>query len=329
MSESSSPWPLYGLAEDVRPALRNLLAAGRPAALATITGLSGGGPRPVGAQMVVGESVVSGFLSGGCVEADVTHHAESVVADGRPRRLVYGEGSPWPDIRLMCGAQMHVLLDRLGPPDAAARSLFALTDARRPALWLSDGERRACAALDAAPEAWPGAVSKIYWPAPRLIVFGADTTALAVADLGAQAGWETTLVRPRGPAEPPPLPAAPAAVGYRRDEPAEALASLGLDRWTAVAVATHDADLDHDALTVALPSEAFYVGALGARRRRADRVARLAAAGVSERDLGRLHSPIGLDLGGKAPWDVAIGVLAEITAERRTREAAAEAQLTG
>ena len=93
----------------------------------------------------------------------------------------------------------------------------------------------------------------------RLIVIGADPTALAIAMLGVQAGCETTLVRPRGPAEPPPIPHA----AYSREEPHAALATIGLDPWTAVAVATHDADLDHAALAVALPSNAFYVGALG------------------------------------------------------------------
>jgi xanthine dehydrogenase accessory factor len=93
------------------------------------------------------------------------------------------------------------------------------------------------------------------------------------------------------------------------------MAAIGLDPWTAVAAATHDADLDHAALMTALPSTAFYVGALGARRRRDDRLAALAASGVTEAQIARLHTPIGLELGGKAPWEVAIAVLAEITAE--------------
>jgi xanthine dehydrogenase accessory factor len=105
-------------------------------------------------------------------------------------------------------------------------------------------------------------------------------------------------------------------VAYRRDEPARALAAIGLDPWTAVAVATHDAELDHAALAVALPSAAFYVGALGARRRAPDRLVDLRRAGLSEADLARLHAPIGLDIGGKAPWEVAIAVMAQITALR-------------
>ncbi len=87
-----------------------------------------------------------------------------------------------------------------------------------------------------------------------------------------------------------------------------------------MAAATHDAELDHAALVAALPSPAFYVGALGSRRRRPDRTAWLAASGLSEASVGRLHTPIGLELGGKAPWEVAIATLAEITSAWNGRE---------
>jgi xanthine dehydrogenase accessory factor len=100
------------------------------------------------------------------------------------------------------------------------------------------------------------------------------------------------------------------------------LEALGLDRWTAVAVATHDADLDHAALAIALPSKAFYVGALGARRRLSERKMGLRGEGLSESDIARLHAPIGLDIGGKAPWEIAIAVMAEITSLRRASSAA-------
>jgi len=321
MTVNLPPWPMFGFADDVRPALRAALAAGGPAALATIVALGGGGPRPVGTQMVIAPDIVSGFLSGGCLEADVAGIARDVLASGEPRRLVYGEGSPWPDIRPMCGARIEVQLERIAQGDEAAIRLFALTDARAPARWLSDGARRLCVPLGDTTQDWPGAFRKIYLPAPRLIVLGADPTALAIAALGAQSGWETTLVRPKGPVDAPPL----VGVAYRREEASEALAAIGLDAWTAVAVATHDVDLDRAALIVALPSKAFYVGALGARRRLPERVAGLAAAGLTATTIARLHVPIGLDIGGKAPWEVAIAVLAQIVALRHSGQQGADA----
>jgi len=289
-------WPQFGLADDVRPLLAKAMAAGETSALVTLTRVEGGGPRPPGTQMLFTQCEVTGFLSGGCVEGDVAGHAAQTLADGEPRRLVYGEGGPWPDIRLLCGARIELYVERIGADDAQARALIEDWRARRPAVRLIDGfERR-------------------YEPTLRLAVVGADPTALAIAQLGQQSGFETTLIRPKGPISPPPLP----GVAYRRETAPEALAAVGLDEWTAVAIATHDLETDEEALRYALPSPAFYVGLLGARRRLAGRLDSLRAAGVSERDIDRLHAPIGLRINptGKSPWEVAIAVIGEIMTER-------------
>src|ERR1700719_3961519 len=222
MTEMLPDWPMFGLSDDARQALAQARGAGAPAALATIIGLDGGGPRPVGTQMVMGEGVLAGFLSGGCLEGDVLGHAQASIADGEPRRLVYGTGSPWPDIRLLCGARIDILVERIAPDDPAVGRLLELWRARRPAIWLSDGRRRVCAPQGEGPPPWPGAFSRPFEPTPRLVVLGADPTALAIAWLGAQSGFETTLVRPKGPEAPPPF-----EVAYSRDEPGEALQAVG------------------------------------------------------------------------------------------------------
>jgi xanthine dehydrogenase accessory factor len=302
------------MAEDVRPVLADLWAAGTTLALATLTSVDGGGPRPPGTQMVFAPGVVAGYFSGGCVEADVAEHARACLADGTPRRLVYGQGSPWPDIQLLCGARIEIFLERVEAGDRALGALLKAYDDRRPAAWVSDGRRRACGDPESL-AVWEGAILRRHDPRPRLIVVGGDPTAMAMAALGAQAGLETTLVRPKGPAEPPPLP----GVGYSRDAPDAALAAIGLDAWTAVAVATHDLETDQAALCAALPSRAGYVGLLGARARLPERLARLRALGLGEADIGKLRAPIGLDIGGKAPWEVALSVIGEITALRYDR----------
>ncbi len=318
MDLSLPVWPTFGLADDVRPALKRALDAGEPAALVTLYRVEGGGPRPPGTQMVFADGLVAGFLSGGCIEGDVAIHAAQTLADGEPRKLVYGAGSPWPDIQLLCGARIEILVERVLPGDAAAARLFALMAERRPAVWGTDGRERSveagakgahalCVASDE-----PFLVSRLHEPVPRLAVVGADPTALAIAALGAQAGFETTLIRPKGPIEPPPI----AGVAYSRADPAAGLALVDVDAWTAIAVATHDWDTDQEALLAALPSPAPYVGVLGARRRLPERFARLKAAGVTDAELQRLRAPIGLDLGGKAPWEVAVAVIGEIVAEK-------------
>ncbi|MGH6967037.1 MAG: XdhC family protein, partial [Phenylobacterium sp.] len=87
-------WPLFGMTDDVRPALRAARSAGKACALATLTDVEGGGPRPVGTQMVFAPGITSGYFSGGCVESDVADHAFACLEDGEPRTLVYGQGSP-------------------------------------------------------------------------------------------------------------------------------------------------------------------------------------------------------------------------------------------
>lgn len=312
MREPLPEWPIFGMADDVRSALRQAQQRKTPVALATLTSVEGGGPRPPGTQMVFGDGILAGYFSGGCVESDVADHAFACLEDGAPRRLVYGEGSPWPDIQLLCGARIEICIERVGQDDAALAELLAAEQERRPVVWVSDGVKRLCGVNV---EAWDGAIVQAYDPVPRLVVFGADPTALAIASLGAQSGFETTLVRPKGPETPPPLP----GVAYRRDEPSAALAAIGTDAWTAIAIATHNLDLDREALVAALPSAAGYVGLLGARKRLAERLAPLRAEGFPEARLQQLHAPIGLDIGGKAPWEVALSVIGEIVALRHAR----------
>lgn len=304
---------MFGVAEDVRPAMRQAVSEQQAFVLATLVSVDGGGPRPEGTQMVFATGILAGYFSGGCVEGDVAGHAWACLEDGEPRTLIYGEGSPWPDIRLLCGARIEIFLERIGADDSALVELLSAATERRPVDYASDGIARVCAA-QVSP--WPDvAVSKRYEPAPRLVVVGGDPTALAIAELGVKSGFETTLIRPKGPEAAPPI----AGVGYRREEPAEALAAIGLDAWTSVAVATHDLETDRAALKAALPSKAGYVGLLGARRRLAGRLAELQVEGMAEGALARLHAPIGLDIGGKAPFEVAVSVIGEITAKRYAR----------
>jgi len=316
MSLTLPEWPMFGLAEDVRPAMRAAATAREPLALATLYAVGEGGPRPPGSQMVVTPSAASGFLSGGCIEADIALHAAAVMEDGEPRHLVYGQGSPWPDIQLLCGARLDILVERVLPDDPALTALLAETEARRLAVWKTDGHARRVGPSGGgrAPACQvrsdPFELRRLYTPVHRLVVFGSDPIALATASLGAQAGFETTLVRPKGPSAPPPL----AGVAYSRASPDDALAEIVPDAWTAIAVATHESELDHEALLAALPSAASYVGVVGARRRVPERLARLRAAGIGAAALERLRAPIGLDLGGKAPWEIAVSVIAEIIA---------------
>lgn len=316
-------WPIFGLDDDVRPTLAAARAHGTTVALVTLFHSEGGSPRGVGAQMVVGDKILVGHVSGGCVEPDVANHCWQVISNGIPQRLIYGKGGPW-DLPLPCGGRIELLIEPVIPDDKAVADLLSFTARREECVWISDGNARRCvlsadAALPILREAGVAGSSiyRRYEPKIRVIIVGSDPNALAIAGLAAKIGMEAVLVDRLGPASPPPLP----GVVYSRDAPAQALATIGLDRWTAVAACTHDHELDHETLLTALSSPAMFVGALGSARRRPERLAALRASRLNELDIARLKSPIGLSIGARAPWEIALSTLAEIVALQRSADA--------
>ncbi len=150
---------------------------------------------------------------------------------------------------------------------------------------------------------------------PRMIVVGAVHIAQALAPMAAMAGYEVTVIDPRRAfATAERLPGVNMVSGW----PDEAIAQLGIDAETAVVTLSHDPKLDDPALAAALRSPAFYIGALGSSRTHARRVERLTAAGLGDA-LGRIHAPIGLDLGGRAPVEIAVAILAQVIQARYAR----------
>ncbi len=150
--------------------------------------------------------------------------------------------------------------------------------------------------------------ARAYVPSPRLLIIGAVHIAQALAPMATAAGFEVIVIDPRGAfASPERFP----GVQLSDEWPDEALARLGLDAATALVALSHDPKLDDPALELALPSTLFYIGALGSRRTHEKRLERLRAAGLGELT-GRIHSPIGLDLGGRSPAEIAVSILAEV-----------------
>lgn len=291
-----------------------LAAAHKPFALATVYDADSG-PRGTGAQMVITEDCSWGFLSGGCVEADVALHGRGVLQDLEPRHLTYGRGSRWVDIALPCGGRLDLLVEPITPGDAALAALLNAYAARRVVRYQSDGQARRCGDFGAAGQ-W--VIDQQFMPAQRLITIGSDPIALAIAAMGARLGWHSILIWPGGPQDPPGL-----GVEHDHRDPETALVNLAPDAQTAVAVATHDLDLDEVAITTALASGAGYIGVLGARRRIPDRLQRLRARGVVDQEARRLHMPIGLAIGARTPWEIALSVTGQIVAERELCQHAA------
>jgi xanthine dehydrogenase accessory factor len=303
-------WRLAAPVDDIREALLALPALPERLAIATLVEVDGSAPRDVGAQMLVTAHEHWGFLSGGCIEDDVARHGREVMVEGAPRMLRYGKGSPWIDLKLACGSGITVLVEPVRADEPAIAALLEGWRTRRPVLWSSDGTtRRAEAAGKASTQDhWDGThYTRFFTPPPRLVLVGEDGGTLTAASLALAMGWQVALITPGGP-EAAPL----AGIAYHRIAPEAALAAIAPDPWTAIAVLSHDREDDERGLAAALQSEAFYVGAVGARVRLDQRFAKLRGHGVTEAALARLRAPIGLYGFGKAPREVALSLVAEV-----------------
>ena len=215
--------------------------------------------------------------------------------------------------------------ERLAAAGAAGRSAALVTRLGDGAQSFYDGERWE-GAIDL-PEAQRAAVRRMliagrsgvlaaaedlfvrsYARAPRLVVVGAAHISQFLAPMAALAGFEVVIVDPRRAfASAERFPGVTLIDAW----PDEALEQLQLDATSAVVTLSHDPKLDDPALVKALASPAFYVGALGSARTHAKRVARLAEAGLGDK-VARIHAPVGLDLGGRAPREIAVSILAQV-----------------
>jgi xanthine dehydrogenase accessory factor len=152
-------------------------------------------------------------------------------------------------------------------------------------------------------------------PPARLVAVGAVHISQALAPMAQLAGFDVTIVDPRtafATAERFP------DVRVVAEWPDRVLPELGLDRYTAIALLTHDPKIDDPALMLALKAECFYIGALGSRKTHAKRLERLAAAGLAAQG-ARIHAPIGLDIGAVSPAEIAVSILGEIVLSLRKK----------
>lgn len=218
-------------------------------------------------------------------------------------------------------------LDKLLAARAAKQSLARLTDLATGAEALVvDGKAEGELALDPAlQDALETALDKersqmfedggrrvfiqVLTPPLRLAIVGAGHISQYLSTIAGEAGFEVTVIDPRTTyASAARFPRAK----LNHDWPDEALDGFGLDRRSAVVTLSHDPKLDEPALASALRSDAFYIGALGSRKTQAQRRERMKGQGFSERELDRIHGPVGLDIGALSPAEIAIAIVAQI-----------------
>jgi xanthine dehydrogenase accessory factor len=323
------------------------LAEGRGVALATVIQTWGSAPQPVGSQLLIDqEGNFLGSVSGGCVEAEIITEAADVIGTGEPKTLEYGveDDTAW-SVGLACGGLIRIFVERVatGPsPEGVLTRLVGAVRARQKVALVTNlgtgaqsvahspaevGAELAPALDEAfrrgrsvAVEGPDGEIFiNVFNPTVRLIVVGAVHVAQPLVPMARALGYDVVIVDPRsafateqrfGDAE------------IVRDWPDEALPKIGMDGRTALIALTHDPRIDDQALIAALASDAFYVGALGSKKTHAKRVERLLQAGVPAADVERIHAPIGLDIGAQGAPEIAVSIIAEITAVQRGKSGA-------
>jgi xanthine dehydrogenase accessory factor len=160
----------------------------------------------------------------------------------------------------------------------------------------------------------------VYAPTAKLVIVGAVHVSQALAPLARSLGYDVTVVDPRTAfASPERFPDVPLIAEW----PDVALPPLNIDHYTAFAAVTHDPKIDDPALLHALERDCFYIGALGSSKTHASRAGRLKAQGASDADIARIHAPIGLEIGAISPSEIALAIMAEITAQLRLPKASA------
>ncbi|MFC9439804.1 XdhC family protein [Nocardia sp. NPDC057030] len=331
---------------DLAAELLHWHTAGKSYAVATVIGVSGSAPRPPGAALAVdADGVVIGSISGGCVEGAVYELCRAALRTGQPVRETFGYSDDDAfAVGLTCGGKIEVFVQPITP--AAHGTIEALLRSAEPVALVRDLNTGAAMALgpwwtlgatfDPVVVAEARAMLELaatgvrvigcgerevtifvesYVPPPRMIVFGAIDFAAAVTRMGRFLGYHVTVCDAR------PVFATPARFPDAHEVvvewPDRYLARTAVDARTVLCVLTHDAKFDIPLLEKALRLPVAYVGAMGSRRTHDERMASLRAAGLTEAELAVLHSPIGLDLGGRTAEETAVAIAAEIVAVRR------------
>ena len=301
---------VYSHPLDVLAFLAAAQATGERCALVTVTGTEGGGVRARGALMAVTEAGrIAGHVSNGCVDADIVVNAQDAMAAGEARKLRYGEGSPFLDIRLPCGGSLDLLIVPDPAIDQIKTALEAL-QARNPVCLVLAPDGLTAETGREAETGWQEDTFRVAClPKLRLRIAGRGAEPVALAKLALASELEVVMQSPdeicleqsaalgipamplSSPAVPPPL----------TDDP-----------WTAFVLMFHDHDWETDLLKQAVSGEAFYIGALGSRRTHEIRCQSLRDTGVTDEQIARINGPVGLIPAMRDASMLAVSTLAEV-----------------
>jgi len=261
-------------------------AAEGDAALCTIVGIDGSFSRRVGTQLAVAaDGSRVGDMADRCLDDELAGQALAAMAEGAPRMLRYGQGSPFVDFRLPCGSGLDIWIDQAPDRSELQRCVAELEARQEAALPLKFSEDMAPYLLR----------ERRYMPRLRIVLLGAGMESASLARLAGVQGVEVEWRE--------------AGQGLALGRPPSDLAA---DGWTAVLLLFHDHEWEVPLLDWALGTPAFYIGAQGGAPAREARLERLRAAGHAESELARIRSPVGLIPAARDPAVLALSVLADV-----------------
>jgi len=330
---------------------------GKQVALATVVEVYGSAPRGLGAKMAVNQdSLMAGSVSGGCVEGAVVAEALKVIKTGKPKLLHYGVTQDQAiSVGLACGGTIEIWVEKLSKEAFdrmqndlsndqlailvtimsgmyAGEQIYAYPDGKKigyfaepetietikdhlPGLFMRQHSQRM--RLRTSTEE-VDVFFDVIAPSPKLLIVGAVHIAIPLVQYAKILGFHTIVLDPRkafGNRE-----RFPHADELVQEWPEEYLQRYPWDLGTYLVVVSHDDKLDVPALAIGCQKETRYIGALGSKKTFANHVRDLKAVGISDEQIARIHSPIGVDIGARGPEEIALAIITEMIAVRNGKQ---------
>ena len=306
--------------EVIRSAM-DWMSRGHRVVMGTVVRTWGSSPRPPGSLMIVrDDGQVAGSLSGGCIEDDLIDRVKrGELASRLPQTTIYGATAEEAQrFGLPCGGTVQIVLEPLGAHSQLRELLSAIEAHRvvRRRLELATGMVSLLPSREGDLLRFDGAaLETVHGPRLRLLIIGGGQLSRYLARMAVMLDYRVTVCDPRD--EYHEGWESVEGVTLSRQMPDDLVLAMNLDAHSAVVALTHDPKLDDLALMEALRTPAFYVGALGSRRNNDNRRQRLLDFDVSPAEVRALRGPVGLNLGGRTPPEIAVAIVAEMTAVRR------------
>jgi len=306
--------------EYVVPEVLRYIEEGRRAALVTLVDIVGSSPRPLGSQMAVSENGDAlGNITGGCAEAAIVAEAINAIQAGENRRLRFGKGSPFIDVKLACGAGIEVFINVDLKRDMVAELVGDVADRRAVTLSQDTKTGETSVAAPATDDDTPSfgaqtVYQKRFEPATRVFAIGKGPILVSLARFGKLLDFETHAMSSE---ESTLLQVEPEVATVTHLTVPSAFVCPAFDAHTAVVLLFHEHDWEPPIIQQALATDAFYVGVLGSRNTHNARIELLKELGCDEAAIQRIKAPVGLEIGAKSPHEIALAIAGEIVKTKR------------